>query len=73
MKYEIKRSRRNGQYRAYVIGGNGRTIFTSEQYMTCAKAVKAIRLLDDTAPIDVFDMKGEWTRTIQPEKEDVYL
>lgn len=41
--------------------------------MTVAKAVKAIRLIDDSAPIDVFDMRGSWSRTIEPEKEDVYL
>ena len=77
MKFEIKRSRRNQQYRAYILGNNGEKVFTSEQYTTCANAVKAIKIINKQLPkdlpIDVFDENGNWSRTIQPEREDVYI
>lgn len=68
MKFEIHRSKRNGQYRAYILGLNGEKVFTSEQYKTWQKAEKAIRLVRWGATIDVFDKDGNWTKTVKPEE-----
>lgn len=65
--FEIKQSPRNGQFRSYAIGKNGRKVWWTEHYEQQAKALNAIRLLDPegTKPIDVFNKNGNWTKRIE--------
>ena len=44
MKFEIRRTR-NKQFRAYILGRNGRTLFVSEPYKRRAGAFNAIRVV----------------------------
>ena len=64
MKYEIRRSRRNGEYRAFIKGNNGEKVFMSELYTRVEKAKKAIYLIAPMAYIELYNESGQYVRTI---------
>lgn len=61
MKFIIKQSPTNHQWRAYFVSDNRKVIFWAEQYQKIGGALHAITLIDPTRyfPIEVINANGE--------------
>lgn len=69
--FEVRKSKRNGKFRALAIGLNGKKVWWTEQYERRAKALEAIKLLDPEGkiPIDLFDAEGDLEKRIMPDAQ----
>lgn len=66
-KFEIRPSKQNGQFRAYIIGKNGEILFWSEQYTVLRNALQVISLVDPYQKhmIDFLDVDGGLQKRIE--------